>query len=267
MPIKRRKLRRIAIVPTLLTLANGICGFLAITQIGEGGEDRFVTAAQLILLAMIFDALDGAVARLARVAGAFGGQLDSLCDLITFGAAPAYLAMRVGIGSTDLLPSQIFVILSCFYFACAAVRLARFNVENTPEESSHQSFAGLPSPAAAGVLATLIWTWGQPADSAIGHLVRELQHAIPLLLLVLGMLMISRIRYEHLTSRFVRGTHPFVRLVEILLGILCLAVLRQYALGLGFALYMLSGPVLFVKQRLFRREIEPETPLAEEDLF
>ncbi len=269
MPIKRRKLRRIAIVPTLLTLGNGICGFLAIVNIGNGDGDpeHYVTAAQLILLAMIFDALDGAVARLARVAGAFGGQLDSLCDLITFGAAPAYLAMQVGIGYGAFLPPQIFVILACFYFACTAVRLARFNVENAPEESSHQSFAGLPSPAAAGVLATLVWTWGHPAESTAGHVIREVQHAIPLLLLVLGMLMISRVRYEHMISRFVRGTHPFVRLVEVLLGIVCLAALRQYALGLGFALYMFSGPVLFLKQRIFRRETEPAPRMAEEDLF
>jgi len=267
MPIKRRKVRRIAIVPTLLTLANGVCGFLAITKVGEGGTENLVTAAQLILLAMIFDSLDGAVARLARVAGNFGAQLDSLCDLVTFGAAPAYMAMRVGIDYDAYLPPQILVILAAFYFACTAVRLARFNVETSPEESSHQSFAGLPSPAAAGVLATLIWVWGQPADSTMGRLVQELHHGVPFLLLVLGVLMISRVRYEHMVSRFLRGTHPFVRLVEVLLTIVCLAALRQYALGLGFAIYMISGPVLHVKQRLLRPDVEPEAPLAEEDFF
>jgi CDP-diacylglycerol--serine O-phosphatidyltransferase len=268
MPIKRRKVRRIAIVPTLLTLANGVCGFLAITQIGEGRTESLVTAAQLILLAMIFDALDGAVARLAHVAGNFGAQLDSLCDLVTFGAAPAYLAMRVvGIANDAYLPPQILVILAAFYFACAAVRLARFNVETSPEESSHQSFAGLPSPAAAGVLATLIWVWGQPADTMMGRLVTEIHHGVPFLLLVLGVLMISRVRYEHMVSRFIRGTHPFVRLVEVLLAIVCLAALRQYALGLGFGIYMISGPVLHVKHRLLRPDVEPEAPLAEEDFF
>jgi CDP-diacylglycerol--serine O-phosphatidyltransferase len=267
MPIKRRKVRRIAIVPTLLTLSNGICGFVAITQIGEGGTENLVTAAQLILLAMVFDSLDGAVARLARVAGNFGAQLDSLCDLVSFGAAPAYMAMRVGIGPDAYLPPQILVILAGFYFACAAVRLARFNVETTPEESSHQHFAGLPSPAAAGVLATLIWVWGQPAETVLGRLVQQASHGIPFLLLVLGVLMISRVRYEHMVSRFLRGTHPFVRLVEVLLAIVCLAALRQYALGLGFAVYMISGPILHVKHRLLRHETEPEAPLAEEDFF
>jgi CDP-diacylglycerol--serine O-phosphatidyltransferase len=216
---------------------------------------------------MVFDSLDGAVARLARVAGNFGAQLDSLCDLVSFGAAPAYMAMRVGIGPDAYLPPQILVILAGFYFACAAVRLARFNVETTPEESSHQHFAGLPSPAAAGVLATLIWVWGQPAETVLGRLVQQASHGIPFLLLVLGVLMISRVRYEHMVSRFLRGTHPFVRLVEVLLAIVCLAALRQYALGLGFAVYMISGPILHVKHRLLRHETEPEAPLAEEDFF
>jgi CDP-diacylglycerol---serine O-phosphatidyltransferase len=267
MPIKRRKVRRIAIVPTLLTLGNGVCGFLAINQAAEGGEDRLVIASQLILLAMIFDALDGAVARLARVAGNFGAQLDSLCDLVTFGVAPAFVAVRVEMASGRFLPPQILLILAGFYFACTAVRLARFNVETSPEESAHQTFAGLPSPAAAGVIATMVWTWGQPADSALGRGIQNLQHGIPFLLLLLGVLMISRVRYEHMINRFLRGTHPFVRLVEVLLAIVCLAALRQYALGIGFAVYMLSGPLMFLKNQVFRRSVQPESPLAEEDLF
>jgi CDP-diacylglycerol--serine O-phosphatidyltransferase len=267
MPIKRRKLRRIVLVPTLLTLANGICGFLAINQIGEGGERHLVAAAQLILLAMVFDALDGAMARLAHVAGNFGGQLDSLCDLVTFGAAPAYLAMRVELGPEAYLPPQILHILAAFYFACTAVRLARFNVENTPEETGHQSFAGLPSPAAAGVIATLVWMWGEPKASPLAQFVRDLHVSLPFLLLILGVLMITRVRYEHMINRFVRGTHPFVRLVEVLLAVVCLAALDKYALGIGFGVYLVSGPFMFVKNRLFRRSVEPETPLVEEELF
>jgi CDP-diacylglycerol--serine O-phosphatidyltransferase len=267
MPIKRRKVRRIALLPALLTLGNGICGFLAIVKIGEGGEERFVTAAQLILLAMIFDALDGTMARLARVAGNFGGQLDSLCDLVSFGVAPAYLARGIALEGDLFIPREILLILAAFYFSCTAVRLARFNVENTPEESSHQSFAGLPSPAAAGVLASWVWMM-LPADSELGRSFPGWSQSLPFLLLLLGVLMISRIRYEHLLSRFLRGIHPFVRLVEVLLGVVCLAVLRQYALGLGFALYTVSGPALHLKSRLFRQAAEPiETPLAEEDMF
>jgi phosphatidylserine synthase len=91
---------------------------------------------------------------------------------------------------------------------------------------------------------------------------------MPFFLLLLGVLMISRVRYEHLLSRLLRGTHPFVRLVEVLLGVVCLFALRQYALGLGFMLYMISGPLWYLKSRILRQAAAPEEPpLAEEDLF
>lgn len=263
MPLKRRKVRRIALVPTLLTLGNAICGFVSIIKAGDGGGENCLVAAQLILLAMVFDALDGMMARLARVAGHFGGQLDSLSDLLSFGAAPAYLAIRVG---TPLLPEQLLYSLACFYVACTAVRLARFNVENSPEEAAHLSFVGLPSPAAAGVLATLFWISGEAGPSYVSFL-QDLQPVVPFLLLVLGVLMVSRVRYDHVLNRLVRGTHRLVRLLEVLLALVCLALLREYALGIAFFVYMLSGPIAFVRDRVLRPEVEPEVPLAEEDLF
>lgn len=264
MPLKRRKVRRIAIVPTLLTLGNAICGFVAIIKIGDGAPEDCLVAAQLILLAMVFDALDGMMARLARVAGNFGGQLDSLSDVLSFGAAPAYLTVWVGTHAS--LPEELVYSLACFYLACTAVRLARFNVENSPEGAAHLSFAGLPSPAAAGVLATLTWVSVEPGIPALRFL-QELRPVAPFLLLVLGVLMISRVRYDHVLNRFLRGIHPIVRLLEVLLAVLFLALLREYALCLGFLIYMLSGPVSFVKNRVLRAEAEPEMPVVEEDLF
>lgn len=265
MPLKRRKVRRIALVPTLLTLGNAMCGFAAVFKAGEGGAENYVLAAKLVLLAMVFDALDGFTARLARVAGNFGANLDSLCDVVSFGAAPAYLALRIGLdGGIPSLPAQLLLILAGFYLACTAVRLARFNVETTPEASSHLSFTGLPSPAAAGVVTTLVWLWGEFAATPYA---RQGQLVIPLLLLVLGVLMISRVRYVHLLNRLLRGTHPFVRLVEILLAVVCLSASMEFSLGIGFTLYMLSGPVLTLKRRLLRTEVEATPPVAEEDLF
>lgn len=269
MPLKRRKVRRIALVPTLLTLGNLLCGCLAIVEIGQGGTGHYVTAAQCILLAMVFDSLDGMMARLARVAGNFGAQLDSLSDLVTFGVAPAYLVMRVGQEGVSLLSDQILLILAGFYVVCTAVRLARFNVEHAPEEAAHQSFVGLPSPAAAGVLATSILIWGKYCDDAVDAVAIGFQRSLPFLLLVLGVLMISRVRYEHMVNRFLRRTHPFVRLVEVLLAVLCVALVKERAIAIwiGFLYYMLRGPFLFVRNRLLHPESEPEAAPAEEDLF
>lgn len=270
MPLRRRKVRRVALVPTLLTLGNTLCGFFAIVKIGEGGAAHYVMAAQLVLLAMAFDVLDGAIARLARVAGNFGAQLDSLSDVLSFGVAPAYLVMRVGLEGMPFLSGQLLLILAGFYVVCTAVRLARFNVENAPEEAAHQSFAGLPSPAAAGVLVTSILVWGEYRERFDPSYALTFQRLIPFLLLVLGVLMITRVRYEHMLNRFLRRTHPFVRLVEVLLAVVCVALLPEppgLALWIGFLYYVLRGPFLFVKNRVLHPEAEPVALPAEEDLF
>ena len=266
----RRLLHGIHPVPTLVTLGNLLCGCLAIVRVGEGGPDNYVQAAQLILLAMVFDSLDGMMARLARVAGNFGAQLDSLSDLVTFGVAPAYVVMSVGRQGAPLVSGELLLILAGFYVSCTAIRLARFNVETTPDASSHQSFFGLPSPAAAGVIATSILVWGRyRADDPDAYTI-AFQRILPFLMLALGLLMISRIRYEHMVSRFLRRTQPFVRLLEVLLMVVCLALVedRWVAIWVGFTYYAIRGPFQFAKNRLLHPE--PETtalPDPEEELF
>ena len=110
-------------------------------------------AGWLIFLAMIFDALDGHVARLAKTTSDFGAQLDSLCDVVTFGVAPAFLLVKMCPGFT-FNHSQMVWIIAAAYACCAALRLARFNVE-TDDEDDHMNFSGLPSPAAASVVGEL----------------------------------------------------------------------------------------------------------------
>ncbi len=157
--------RKIAVLPTLLTLGNAVSGFAAITYASKTDHAADAThfnyyllvSGTLILLAMVFDGLDGYVARLAKSDSQFGGQLDSLSDVISFGAAPAFLLLCMGKlywNEQDLL-RQVCRILAALYLVCAVLRLARFNVENLIETPTTKRFKGLPSPGAAGCIAAL----------------------------------------------------------------------------------------------------------------
>ncbi len=157
-----RPIRTVSVFPTLLTLGNLVCGFFAIVVAArvEKPESIFwnyedttnvMISGCLIFLAMIFDALDGYVARLSHTASDFGAQLDSLCDVVTFGIAPGFLLVKMCPRFAYLHSHAVWVIAAS-YAACAALRLARFNVE-TSDEDEHLHFNGLPSPAAAGAIA------------------------------------------------------------------------------------------------------------------
>ena len=162
-----RREKLFAVLPTLLTLGNAACGFGAITFTAKAaaalGPTSAVTetvldpvskaaatsalfaASCLIYLAMVFDAFDGSAARWTNQTSDFGAELDSLCDAISFGAAPAFLMLQF---SRDYHPRLLWLI-AALYVVCTVLRLARFNVE-TDEDDSHAFFSGLPSPAAAG---------------------------------------------------------------------------------------------------------------------
>ncbi len=146
------RIRPVAILPTLCTLGNTFCGFLAISKIAdallhqnaEAFRQNIVFAAWMIVLAMVFDALDGKIARLTNQTTDFGAQLDSLTDLITFGVAPAFLVKVVadytfttqGVVYQDKLP----LLLTSVYAICAALRLARFTLETEPDPKAHETF-------------------------------------------------------------------------------------------------------------------------------
>ena len=252
-----RRLRSVALLPTLITLGNGVCGVVAIFKIGEymaGGPLRVAQqAAWLILIAMIFDALDGFVARLTRTASSFGAMLDSLCDLITFGVAPGFLTYAVTRPDVNdtfwARPVQAVCVL---YAMCALIRLARFTVETTPDESSHREFAGLPSPAAAGVMASAVLPVVMPADWArsVGP---AIQHALPGLALATGILMVSRVKYAHVVNRVLKGRRPFVTLIEITLAVTLFFQFREFAFFIAFFGYAVTGPLFWVKKRIFRK--------------
>jgi CDP-diacylglycerol--serine O-phosphatidyltransferase len=162
---RRAYIRSVYFLPSMATLGNAICGFGAIylaTMPSSTSPDGhpFTAAAYLIFLAMVFDALDGRLARFARHTTDFGGQLDSLADAISFGVAPAFLSILLFKAAYVIyhpdIPAEItrFVwSIGALFMSCAALRLARFNVSNEHGEQHHFSFLGLPSPAAGGTVA------------------------------------------------------------------------------------------------------------------
>src|SRR5882762_9931472 len=215
---RRAYIRSAYSLPSLATLGNAICGFGAIYIAGldpaTAGSDsltqffafhRFTAAAYLIFLAMVFDALDGRLARFTRHTTDFGGQLDSLADVISFGVAPPFLALQLFRHEIINLPvavSRLIWAFGAIYLSCAALRLARFNVSNEHGEQHHFSFLGLPSPGAAGTVAAFVLM--QQALEAhsrwmpsLGTTVRVCIWLLPPIVLMTGLLMVSALRYPH----------------------------------------------------------------------
>jgi len=281
--VRKQRLKYITILPSLVTILNGVCGFAAIVFASKGavvgsGEfsyDRlqlpyFAMAGYMVLLAMVADMLDGRLARISKTTSSFGGQLDSLCDIISFGVAPAFLMLRIleyklaGLVGPDAAVGsflQRFIWLAAaVYISCAAIRLARFNVENEEGESAHMSFVGLPSPAAAGVIVSLVIFYqetlpGLSAKNSQVYLICEnaLIFALPFLALALAVLMVSRIRYPHIVNQYIKGKKPFGHLIRILLALGLIIWSRQAALVLIFCGFAASGFVKWFYYRIIRK--------------
>jgi CDP-diacylglycerol--serine O-phosphatidyltransferase len=282
---RRRVLLSTSLLPGLLTVSNGLSGFAAIhfatkDALGEATLHHLMIAAWFIFLAMFFDMLDGRVARMTRRTTDFGGQLDSLCDVISFGVAPAVLMLRTVIMALRGHEMEPFVVLSktvgvervvwCIaglYLACAALRLARFNVENVPDESAHMTFQGLPVPGAAAPVAALVLLFEHLTTFETGWRSRPWLSAmvsvvLPLMALAGGLLMVARFRYTHVVNQYIRGRRPFSYLVKLIIIGLA-ALLEPYvtlaAVTVGYAL---SGPVGAV-WRLLRRHPRPDQPFGQ----
>jgi CDP-diacylglycerol---serine O-phosphatidyltransferase len=278
---RRAYIRSVYSLPSLATLGNAICGFASIwiatfdarIDIGTPDhwtrflvENHFLASAYLIFIAMLFDALDGRLARFARHTTDFGGQLDSLADAISFGAAPAFLALQLfHAWNPDAPPivSRIVWAAGALYFSCAIIRLARFNVSNEHGEQHHFSFLGLPSPGAASVVAAWVLMQQDLAESAERtglvqhpnwqHLAAALVWCLPPLVLFSGLLMVSTIRYPHLVNRYLRGRRSIERLLGALIILLLLIVVHRYTLAIGTLLYAFMGPVGWGMARIRRR--------------
>jgi CDP-diacylglycerol---serine O-phosphatidyltransferase len=268
LPGEGRTVKRI-FVPTLLTLGNGVCGFAAIAYASKIAHDgsltsdqvcrHYLLASSLIFLAMVFDLLDGYAARLYRCASEFGGQLDSLCDAISFGAAPAFLLMRLGQGLQAPLARQALAVIAALYVVCAVLRLARFNLQNTTDPASHKRFKGLPSPGAAGCVASLALLRFEPTYEWVGldsgwvqGCVRAVTLFAPVGTLLVALLMVSRLSYPHMTKQILRGRRHFSYLVRVILAAFLIFMLREMALALLFWGYALSIPLRYALTRGLR---------------
>jgi CDP-diacylglycerol---serine O-phosphatidyltransferase len=264
------KMRKVAILPTLCTLANGVCGVTAImfiTQIGPGSNFEpslgRTIAGWLIFLAMLFDVLDGYLARRAGQASQFGAELDSLCDAVSFGATPAIFLVQLG-ASIQLKPIRdLIYVIALLYVCCAILRLARFNVTTTLDDKSHRYFQGLPSPAAAGCIASLVvlrynisdlqWFSTETADQIMSI-------ASPIAGLAVALLMVSKIQYVHMANRVLHRRKNLSKVVQTLMVVMMVIVFRELALGLCFWGYALYGPLRYLWNRWNRTALVPPTP-------
>jgi CDP-diacylglycerol--serine O-phosphatidyltransferase len=223
----RRFRRGAAILPSLFTTGNLFLGFWAIIKTLEG---RFVEAAPLIGGAIVLDMLDGRIARLTGTSSEFGGELDSLADVISFGVAPALLAYRWSFGAIP----RVGWLAAFFFLVCGTLRLARFNVQR---HTDSRYFVGLPIPAAAGQVATLAFFAPEP--------VAERPYAFALVALVglLGLLMVSTVRYRSFKSVDLRQRRSYVNVLGIVLLFLLVAVRPEISLLAAATGYTLSGPI------------------------
>src|SRR5687767_10672029 len=272
---RRAYVRSVYFLPSLATLGNAVCGFgamyiaaMAATGINSDmgplvyrdpvakwlGIHPFAAAPYLIFLAMVFDALDGRLARFTRHTTDFGGQLDSLADYGSFGLAPAFLALQlfrheVANMNVNLpvIASRLIWAIGAIYLSCAALRLARFNVSNEHGEQHHFSFLGLPSPGAAGTVAAFVLVQQEFAhakwDGALLALAKTCVWMIPAIVLMTGLLMISAIRYPHLVNKYLRGKRSMARLLVMVSFLLLVVVAHRYVLAVGTLAYSLSGPI------------------------
>lgn len=221
-----------AVVPSFFTLMNLFCGFLAIIQIYEG---YLVNGAWLIVLAAFFDALDGFMARLTNGTSSFGVELDSLSDVVSFGAAPGFLVYVWAFsGGALALP-----LVAALPVLCGAVRLARFNVEVVHEDNPF--FKGLPIPAQAMMLVAFFLTFYDKPDF-FEHMKQGLNTVLIPFMVILSLLMVSTVPFDKLPRfkkeylRKYRGTI----LLFIIYGLIIL-LLQEYGLMIVFSIFILKG--------------------------
>jgi CDP-diacylglycerol---serine O-phosphatidyltransferase len=215
----------------------------------------------LIFLAMVFDGLDGYVARLARSTSDFGAELDSLCDVVSFGVAPGFLLVKMCPKFTVVHDQTIWIIAAA-YAACAALRLARFNVETT-DDDEHLHFSGLPSPAAAAVIAGFAIMFYKLRLDIGPQSFKEsvdswLQYTLPFFGLMLAALMVSRIRYPHITNRVLRGQRSFGHVVAVVFFFVAIMVARGYALPVAASVFAIYGPAHLAWEKWVERRHRDE---------
>jgi CDP-diacylglycerol--serine O-phosphatidyltransferase len=241
----RRRFRRgVFLLPSLFTVANLFCGYACVVYATRADFD---TAALLIGIAMVLDTLDGFFARLTNSSSAFGVQLDSLADVVSFGMAPAILAFTWGLWPLGRLGWAV----GFLYVTAAAMRLARFNIQtNTPSDKRY--FAGMPSPAAAGVIASTVYLY--PAG------LQEWRQALPALAMVLvpALLMVSTIRFRSVKAIDVGWRRSYLTLFLGAVIIALIATEPRLALVVMAYSYVVFAILFWIIGRFHKRHAESE---------
>lgn len=265
---------KIYFLPNLLTAGNLFCGFVALTKIVEADIDRgdfhqqITMALAFILLACIFDLFDGRVARMGGVESPFGREFDSLADLISFGAAPAFLVHRVVLRDVFGEHAEWGWFIASIYLICGAFRLARFNcLAAMPSGGGSKDFLGFPIPSAAGLVASLTLLMLRFDES--GKSLGPSKYLLVVVLLFLSAMMVSTVKYPSFKSLGLRSTSTFAKAILAALFIGLILVLREkilyYVLPAFFTLYLVYGFIRPRISRQVRREIEEEEDEEEDE--
>lgn len=295
---KRRLVMGVHPIPTMVTLGNLVCGFASIMLAlkaenlaaraavtttlqnvpvsAYSAEDCLYFASLLIFVGMIFDVLDGSVARLTKSTSKFGMEMDSLCDVVTFGAAPAVLVktlidIHTSRGQTYPMLDRYIIPMLVIYVSCAALRLARYNVES---ENGHRSFFfGMPSPGAAGCAASLVilalpathhWPFS-PLKAQVTQLepiLDSIRHGVlmtlPFIMLGLGILMVSRVHYQHVGDKILKGKKSFIHIFAIFVALGLIIMHHEIMLAAAFNGYMLFGLLNELRFQIFPKNRPPD---------
>lgn len=240
--------RGVYLLPNLFTTANLFAGFYSIMCSISGD---FTMAAAIVFVAMVLDGLDGRVARITNTQSAFGAEYDSLSDMVAFGLAPAIMAYQWTLSELG----NVGLTIAFIYVACAALRLARFNTQIGVVDK--RWFVGLASPAAAGVVAGVVWAL---SDNGVGAV--DLAFVLIILFAVLvaavGMLMVSNVKYYSFKDFDFKGRVPFVAILVVVLAFAVVFSDPPRILLLLFLVYALSGPVQYVLHMRSRKNSQQE---------
>lgn len=233
----------IYLLPNLITSGALFAGFYAMVASMNG---HYIPACLAIIVALLLDTADGRVARFTGTESEFGAQYDSLSDMVAFGVAPALLIFSYSLSGLG----RLGWIATFIYMACAALRLARFNTD-----SDLKSFTGLASPAAAVIVASLVWVLAEGYPDAIA--VVWVPYALAAMMAVVGLLMVSPITY--FSPKAIDSGHrvQFLTLVGVVLAFAIVIAEPPRVLLVSFCVYALTGPIVFVVNQL--RKKAPDT--------
>lgn len=272
-PDKRQGIRRgVYVLPSLFTVGTLVCGYFAVLSTLRGAQMlaagvasglalvAFDNAARAIGWAILFDGLDGRIARMTNTASPFGREFDSLADVIAFGVAPAFLAFVWGVRGVEEMAGreliqhirQVAWIITFGYVICGAARLARFNIDTVKPTADRRFFVGLPIPAAAGVVAAIVHWQKLPLNAwefALGWLV---------VVGILAFLMVSRMRYYSFKALDLHKRRSYLAIIFIGLIVGGIFLFSEPVLLTLALTYALSGIILRITSKIRPRPPAPE---------